>query len=56
MSMQDILANAALAAAVSRLTKAASKNGVDRAEAEAIFKAVLNRHYPMPSVSSVSKP
>lgn len=53
--MKDLLVNAAFANTVERLTKAAKKNGVDADEAEAIFAAVMRKHYPTP-IKPGSKP
>lgn len=51
--IKDILANAAFTAAVARLTKAAAKNGVDKDEAEAIFAAIVAKHYPAPRLPGI---
>lgn len=44
-AIKDILAQSAYTTAVSRLTKAAKKSGVERDEVEAIFAAILKHHY-----------
>ena len=47
--IKDIIAEATFTSALSRMTKAAKKAGVDRDECQAIFSAVLSRHYATPA-------
>lgn len=44
--IRDRIAESIFTTAVDRLTKVAKKNGIDDAEAEAIFAAVLRKHWP----------
>lgn len=54
--IRDIIAEATFTSAITRLTKAAKKAGIDRDEAESIFASILNHHYGKVAPPAPPKP